>query len=277
MTDHRFHSASLPLHLLLIAALSLFSIGVLAACGDDDDSDGPQQLTFDFPLEIETRTVTDQTPLSGVPVRIDGEVVGFTDADGKFAATMRDDAGKEIELAVDEIEGYTIIDNDDELPKMEKLQVKPSIEGEYRGIPIRLSVDLHSTLFEYLTWIELECDDQLDDEHCGELPVLVDGEEKVRTNHDGFAHFSFEAIPGETVEVSIDTSEVDDITVEPASPTYQLELDREATIFHIAEEFTDPDARPAPRPRRRAPRPTPRPQPQPEPEEEEGDGVIPLF
>ena len=267
-----------PFRPLMIVGAVLVLTGLMMGCGDDDESSSSaaaEHQEFDFNLEIETHAM-DGTPVAGIPIVLDDNVVGFSDANGQFTATLRDRPGREIELSVEEIEGYAL--TSDDFPRTEKLQLTRSLEGNYRGVPINLEAQVRTTLLEYLTWVDLECDSRLDDEHCADVPILIDGEEKARTNHRGIAHFTFEGIPGEEHELTVVTDN-DSVTIEPSNPTYQIELERKAMIFHIDQEFSDPDARSRPRPRPR-PRPQPRPQPQPQPDPEPDDddgGVIPLF
>ena len=277
MIDHFSHRAR---SLSLVSALCCSLLLALLGCGDSGGGQAqPQQVPdYDFNLELEARSASDNGPVAGVPIRVDGNVVGFTDANGKFRGVLRDQPGKEIELGFDEPEGYRLMTEG--FPRTADLQITRALDGGYRGIPIRMSAEFHVILLEYLTWVELSCDDKLADDYCRDVPVLMDGQEVGRTNHNGFTHFVFRGLPGETHEVRVDTPRSDSVNMQPANPTYQIELERKATIFHLNQEFTDPDARPARRrPARRAtPRPTPRPTPQPQAEEDDsGSSVIPLF
>ena len=263
-----------PMRARLVSLLLLSGLAMLiSACGEEQQ---PQQVPeYDFTIEVNTLS-TDDAPVPGVPVRLDGNVVGFTDADGTFKGVLRERPGEEIELAIDKVDGYHI--DSDDMSKQATLQITRSLEGEYRGLPVNLRTEMRSTILEYLSWVGLSCDSRLDDEHCQNVPILLDGEEMARTDSAGFAHFVFDGIPGEEHELSVDMSASDSTTIEPSSPSYTIELERSATVFHINEEFTDPTVRRRPRPR---PRPQPRPQPQPsEPDEDEGSssgGAIPLF
>ena len=273
MTDSRF--------VRQLAALIALSAGLallFGGCGDSS-SDAPRPTPkFDFTLEVEAKG-DDGSPVAGVPIRLDGQVVGFSDANGVFRAILNEEPGKEIQLAVDNPEGYVVTTED--LPRTKPLQITRSLEGEYRGIPIRLPVELHSTRMEYLTWIELSCGRRVSDEHCADVPILLDGQEQARTNHQGIAHFVFQGIPGEEHEFRVAIPQSDSVNLQPSHPTYRAELERRTTVFHIAEEFSAPSARARPRPRP-SPRPRPQPQPQPQPdptpeEDDSGSGVIPLF
>ncbi len=265
---------SLPPHLVMVLLLASCLVWA-SACGDEQQQ--PQQVPeYEFPIEVSTLTI-DESPVAGVPVRIDGSVVGFTDAEGVFKGTLLERPGEEIELSIDEMEGY-YVDSED-TRESTTLKITRSLEGNYRGLPVTLRAELQSTVLEYLTWVQLNCDNNLDDEHCENVPILLDGEEMARTDSTGFAHFVFEGNPGEEHEFRVDMSDSGSVTIEPSSPRYEIELERNGMVFHINEEFTDPTVRTRrrarPRPR---PRPQPQPQPQPEPEpEEESSGVIPLF
>ena len=269
-----------PLALAASASVGLLLVTMTACGGEEEQGPIPD---FDYTIEVQATDLDDE-PVAGVPVLLDDEVVGFTDASGVFQGVLQEQPDQVIRLSVDDVEGYRATDNDS---LEQTLQVTRSLDGDYRGVPVTLRADFRSVLRENLTWIELECDDDLDDKYCRDLPISLDDEEIARTDEQGRAHFTFDSVPGEPHRVSIETpihdpNADDSVRVEPANPVYDFELGADATIFHISEVFTDPDAEdePAPRPRRRArpqPQSEPEPEPEPEPEEEQRRGPIDLF
>ena len=262
---------------VVIAAATVVAFG----CGDDEPQEAPPPQTYDFPIEVEATDGDDQ-PVAGVPVLIDDERVGFTDADGQFEARLHEAVLTDIHLAVDEPEGYRLTGENTSVEQT--LRVAESFDGEHRGIPVTLRPELRSTLHEYLVWLAIECDDDLDDEYCEDVPVLLDDDPITQTDSRGHAHFTFESTPGELHELLIDISpsgaDDDAPEIEPHDPVYELETTTGAVVFHITEEFTDPDAEPDPPPRR-APRPRPQqqaePEPEPQQEEPKQQGPIQLF
>ncbi len=257
---------------LALGLILLFVVGTMAltGCGEEEQQELP---FFDFPIEVRA-TDLNGDPVPGIPVLLDDNVVGLTDADGTFEAELLEQPTKTVRLAVEEIEGYRIAD---EQPSLEtNLQIAPRVDGDgYRGIPVSLRVTFRSTFMDYLTWIDLDCDDDLDDEYCEDVPILLDGEKMVRTDGLGFAHFAFTGIPGDTYTITVDMPEHDpddddSVRIEPENRTYELELGPDATVFYIQQEFTDPDAPQTPQWRPR-PRPQPQPSPSTSPSSDSGD------
>lgn len=276
-------STPLPSRLRLLAPntaiVAAAVVAILAwGCGSDEPEQPRELPFFDFPLEVET---TDRAghPVPGVPVLLDDQLVGFTDADGLFEARLNEQPTKTVRLSVDEPEGYRL--TDDVTSTEAELQVAESLDGEYRGIPVTLRTELESTLYEYLVWVDLDCDDDLDDQYCQGVPVELDGEPRAYTDARGHTHFTFESRPAQSHQVALPITVDDDDdapTIEPADPVFEFETGIDAAIFHISEQFTDPDAAaaPAPRPRRRGQPRQPDP-PQQEEEPEDTGGPIQLF
>lgn len=221
---------------LVTATLLVF----VAGCGDDDDE--PRQLPeYEFPLNVEASD-RDDNPIPGLPVLLDGETIGFTDADGNFEATLLERPRETIRLAVDHTDSHRVLDDE---PFVEQtLQITESLHGDYRGVPVYLRVDVEPVLHQHLLWVQIDCDDDLDDEFCTGLPVLVDGVEVAETDRLGHAHAVLESRPGNTHEVSIATPEHDDEDDDspkfaPADPVFEFEFEPDASIYHVEQEFTD--------------------------------------
>lgn len=264
-----------------IVGLSLLFVAFVgSACGGEEVEQAVP--TYDFTIEVEAID-REGHPVAGVPVLVDDNLVGHTDADGIFRAILHDEVGRWLHLAVDSPEGYRIAGNERQLET--ELQTTRGVDGAPRGLPVSLSVEFESVVFQHFVWVDVDCDDKLDDEHCAGLPVMLGDRELARTDARGFAHFSFEAVPGDVYDVSIETpthdpDDDDSVKFEPASPRFEIELDAEPTVFHLAQEFTDPtveDRRPRRRTRRT--RRTTRPSSPSPTEADECDtgGVITLF
>ncbi len=262
-----------PLRALIFALLVSLT---LLGCGEEEEGPIPE---FEFALEVEAKD-QDDDPLPGIPVLLDGEVIGLTDANGEFTATLLEQPTVEIELAVQEIDGYHLISDNAET--RQELRVTEAIGGGYRGVPVSLRTQFQSMVSQHLIWAQVECDDGLDDGDCSGLPLLLDGEEVALTDSRGYAYAVFDAIPGEehTVRIQTPPNGDDNPKFKPENPTFTFEAPRSTTVYSIVEAFEDPDYSPAPR--RRAPRRQQQPQrqPDPEPQQEEEDssgGAIPLF
>lgn len=222
---------------LLITALGL------AACGGGNQEPAPPPI-FEYPIEVQTAD-PNGNPVPAVPVYLDGNVVGYTGANGKFSATLAEVPGNQVEIGVGEISGYRIAG---ERSTTSALRVTESIQGELRGVPISFLTTLQSVRNEYLLWVELTCDEFLDDKHCAQRPITINGKTASYTDHEGRAYFAFEGVPGEPARVAVrtpsfDQSDDDAVMIEPRSPSYTLDLSHDATIFRLRQEFTDPAAR----------------------------------
>ena len=278
MTFSFFSSHQVALRLM---TLGLLLSSVLLACGDSDPGPPPPPPEFEFGLEVVVTNPGDE-PIAGVPVLLDGAVVGFTDAAGRFEGYLVEAPGIEIELGVRAIDGYRIRT---ERSKIHQLSVSRGLEGNIRGIPITHRVEMISVRNEYLGWFSVTCDQYLDDKHCSNLPILLDGEEVARTDHRGIAQFVFPGVPEQEVTFTIQTPDLspdENVMIEPRRPRFTAKLDHDATIFRASQEFTDPVARRAAerRPVRRAPRPRPRPAtptPAPQPDPPAPTGPPSLF
>ena len=274
LTSTRVHPAFVTL--LVSSILAAFLLG----CGDDE---GPREIPdYDFDIEVET-TTDDDIAVPGVPVELDGEVVGYTDSDGRFEATLREQPNELVELSIRDIDGYRILDDDTTIE--ETLRLVERLDGDgYRGVPVRQSIELQSTLQEHLLWVSIECDDDLDDSYCQDVPIELDGELMARTDRQGTAHFPFESTSGTEHNIAV-VPEADDsdIDIEPDAPRYNIVAGAESSVFYIAETFTDPDP-----PRTYTPPPS-RPEPSPSPsssddepqevqeEDEDDSDIIQLF
>lgn len=213
-------------------------------CGDEEPEGPPP--THSFELEVSVVDENDNG-VPGAPVDIDGTTVGYTDREGLFEGELREREGAEIELAIGEMDDYQV---PDDARTTETLKLKESLEGDIEPVPITMQTEIASARTDYLFWIEVDCDEYLDeDDRCADLPVLVDDEEYARTDSRGTAHFVLQKVPEETVEVSIDTPDPpeDDedeeaFTFDPEGPTYEVELGLEPEVLVVKERFTDPEA-----------------------------------
>ncbi len=268
----------------ILVATMLAVAGLSLSCGEDD-TPPPAPSQFEFGIEVVAFDAS-ENPIPGVPVVLDGNVVGFTGADGKFEGALVDQPTREVELAVKEIDGYRLANDG---TNRTTLRVSESLNGELRGIPVSLRAELHSIRTTFVSWVELSCDEHLDDKYCSDRPILLDGKEVARTDYRGAAHFTFEEVPTSTPQITIrtpryDADDEDSVMMEPRNPSFIMELSHDATIFAIEQEFTDPAARraaeqaPPPRTRvRRAPRPRAQPAPEPEPEPESESRIRSFF
>ena len=267
---------------LAILTLAMLFSSLLLACGDSNPGPPPPPPEFEFGIEVLVTDPGDE-PIAAVPVLLDGSVVGFTDANGRFEGSLIETPGIELELGVRELEGFRIRT---EPSAIHQLSVSRGLEGEYRGIPIALRAEMVSMHTEYLGWFTVSCDQHLDDKYCQNLPILLDGEEVGRTDQRGTAQFVFQGIPGKEVTFTIQTPDLnpaENIMIEPRRPRFTVSLGHDAIIYRASQELSDPVARRAAeqRPVRRAPRrprpPSPAAQPAPAPDPPPRTGPPSLF
>lgn len=249
--------------LMIGAAALLFS-----ACGDDGPPPPPARAQF--PLDISAFDI-DGHPLAKVGVLIDGKVVGYTGADGKFAATLTERPGAEVTLGVGAFEGY-------HWAKGENITETLKLNSTERPIPVSLQAVAESRLKDYMVWVKITCDSNMPNDFCVGRPVSVNGQERAKTDAFGYAHFLVNDVPGAIAKIVIDTPTANPLTDKvmavPADPTYNVTLDLEPQVYVIEETFTNALAtKPRPTSRRSS-----RPKPKPKPERKKPNpDVIELF
>lgn len=239
MSDERVDS------LLGIAAavlgVVLVTVGPLG-CGNEAQKPDPTRQPHDFQIEVEV-TDTDGKVVPKAPVKLDGKIIGYTDKEGKFQASLREKPGTKIELAIGDVEGYRIVDTQS---VTEKLELKRNLSGKgYKGVPVLLHAVAESVQRRYLVWVDATCKDSLPADACQGLLVRRGGEIVATTDRLGKAHFNLREQPEEKISVTIDTPEPDEEdddapTFEPSDPTYEIELGIDPTIYRLEPTFKDP-------------------------------------
>ena len=226
---------------LLLAALVIGAAG----CGNQTGKKKKKKpKTFDFKTEVEVTEADGGAPITGVPIKIDGKTVGYTDKEGIFKGVINDRPGRKIELSAGAVEGFRYLEGQSTTVK---LDVKKGLSGnKRRGVPILMHAVAESILENYLVWVSLTCDeDSMDQEDCQGLPVLRDGKQIATTDKNGTAHFSLTEQPGTTLEVKVDTrkdEEDDDLPIyEPADPVWKIKLSLDPKVYLVETTFEDPE------------------------------------
>lgn len=214
---------------ILLATTSLL---VLNACGDDGPPPPPSRAKF--PIEVAAKDIDGQ-PLAKVGVTVDGKVVGYTGADGKFAATLAERPGAQVTVGVKELDGYRW----NAEPVTETLKLNSS----ERPVPVSYAVIGESRKKDYMVWVKVTCDPSMPAEFCVGRPVKLAGQEVAKTDDFGYAHFLINDVPGTVNKILIDTPTVnpltDSVMAVPEDPTFEVTLDLEPQVFVIEETFVN--------------------------------------
>lgn len=214
-------------------AIPFIALGLLSACGEEPPP--PPPPVKEYRLEVSAKE--EGNPVALVPVQLDGKVVGYTDRDGVFTATITERPGKQVTLSVGDIEGYKA-SSDTEVTEALRLT------SAGIGIPIALDVTYESLRREYMVWVSLDCSDKsMPAEFCVNLPVLKDGNEIARTDEYGQAHATFHEIPQREIKITVDTPTVnplsDPVIPVPEDPTYPITLDFQSQVYLIEDGFVN--------------------------------------
>ncbi len=229
-----------PLHTL---AMVLLASAALSACGGQQKAAGPPP---DFKFEIDVRVSLDSQKdkgVSGMPVLLDGKTIGYTDREGKFRALLTDKPKTEVTLAIGKNPAYKFVPNE-EYEKTVQLSLK--YNKERTGViaePVQLFTSVASAEVEYLVWVSADCDKELEPVKCVGIPVKMGDKVVGTTDTQGRAHFVHVGTPNQTLSVMLDTSTPDlegnSRNIEPASPTFEVELAKESQVYNIRETFTE--------------------------------------
>jgi|GEM_PF-2581354 len=227
--------------LLMTGALIAFSS---AGCGEAEQVAPP--TPYDFEIAV-MAVDSAENPVSKAPVILDGNLVGYTDRDGLYGATLTEFVGTEVTVSIGEMEAYFVPETATTTVALSRVK---TIEG-FSNSAVRLKATLESIRNDYLVWIDVDCAEEVDKAHCKDLPIQFDGKEIARTDAQGRAHFDFEGVPDQQVTLSIVTptytpkagdKEDDFFEITPANPTYAFKLGIDAEVLTIKEKFSDPAA-----------------------------------
>jgi len=238
------HAHTIPTRFALLVA----GAALLAACGNESGAEeqGPQLFEFKVDVLVED---TNKKPIVKAPVQLDGKTVGFTDKDGHFLATLRDEPGKEIEVRVAVPEGFAQVSE----PAIKtKLKIRAEASGETVGETVALQTQFEPAKHEHLVWIALECAPELPVGACADLNIKNEDDEIVATTDPlGRAHILLNGMPGKSVNLTVETRRsafpegVAPYVLSPTEPTFHIDFNKDPEVFVIKQtfaRFVDPNA-----------------------------------
>lgn len=211
----------------LSLAVALTTMSFALGCGEDAPPPPAAPRTFSIEASVQN---DNEDPMPNVAITLDGNIVGRTDADGKFHGTLTETPGTSITLGAIAPDGYRVIRGEE---ITEDLRTA-TLSGAVSGVPVYLATTIESLKKDYFVWVKTECGDHASE--CSGWPVLVDGKEVAKTNSLGYANFSFTREPYTDIEVMIQTPGA----FLPKNPTYAVSLDASATVYRLGQEFKDP-------------------------------------
>lgn len=227
-----------------VILLAFVMLGCVSACGEDEQVAPP--TPHDFQIQVAVFDANEQ-PVAKAPVVLDGGIVGYTDRDGIYQATLTEFVNTQVHLAIGEIEGYFVPESAQTTTTLQRVK---TIDG-FSNSPVRLQTVIDSLRNDYLVWVNIDCAKEVAAEHCQNLPIKFDGEEIAKTDSQGRAHFDFKGIPEQIIKLEIDTpvyipkqgDKPDDVfNLSPANLSYEIALGLASEVLTIEEKLTDPEA-----------------------------------
>lgn len=224
--------------LFLLAAV--LGLGMLNASGcaptpvdaQEAPKAGPPQ--FDFPIMV-TASLSDGTPVPGAVVKIDGREAGKTGNSGIFEMTLREQPRVEVEVEIEEPDGYSLKPN-------QKRGTKESLVALKQGDDVQLGDIRFDVLFDSmkkdnLVWVRLNCDERV---RCSNIPIRMGGKVMGVTNDFGVAHFVGSSVPDRQVELVVDTpDDTPKVVYSPSDPKFAFQASLTPTVYYIEESFVN--------------------------------------
>jgi len=160
--------------------------------------------------------------LSGVPISVDGRVVGQTDSAGLLQTQVDGQFGQQLSVEHDCPDGHKPPSAVKSL-KLRHFESLGELDSRALEITLRCRPQKRMAVFIVRT------------KRGAGLPVLLDGQSVARTNASGVAQFSAEAIPGTDFLVQLDTR--DQPRLRPQSPTRLMTMPDADEVFVIQQSF----------------------------------------
>jgi hypothetical protein len=198
---------------LMRSAVAVLTSMVLSACRDVPEVAPP--------IQVEISVEADPgVPLSGVPVRVDGESVGRSDSRGLLRTTVFGRPGQLVRFGQDCPEGHRAPAEGAAL-RLRKYDVGDAT----RSLEVKLECRPEARLAAFVVRAP----------NAPNIPVLVDGEIVARTNGAGVAHFSRLAPAGTEYLVELDARDYPALL--PRTTSHLLTLPDFNELFVIDQTF----------------------------------------
>ena len=185
----------------------------LVACGSVKPAVHAQRANVTVQSE-ETRG-----PVEGASIRVNGQAVGATSAQGLVELNVSGIAGDKFHVELACPEGYR-----PPTPDSQDVFVTPTLGGP----PPQLMFHCESATRKAIVNVRAD--------NGPNLPVRYLGREIGRTDDKGAARVSIDTAPGDTFELVLDTSASK--TLHPQSPALSFRVDNRASVFTFAQKFT---------------------------------------
>lgn len=158
-------------------------------------------------------------PVEGASIRVNGQAVGATSAEGLVELNVSGIAGDKFHVELACPEGYR-----PPTPDSQDVFVTPTLNGP----PPRIVFHCESATRKAIVNVRAEKGPN--------LPVRYLGREIGRTDANGSARVTIDTAPGDTFELVLDTA--GSKTLHPQSPALSFRVDNKASVFTFAQKFT---------------------------------------
>lgn len=164
--------------------------------------------------------VDGEVPVAGVRVSASGLVLGATDSSGRLVAEIRVTEGQEVGLLAECPAGFRCPEGPESL-RLTTVRALSRTSSEF-------------TVTIACRPVKREVAIVVSSPRLGDVPVLVDGAERGRTDRDGVAHVLVSAAPGDVLSVVLDASAKKDLV--PSHITHSLRVSDNDQVFVVNEE-----------------------------------------
>lgn len=213
------------------------SLMVLAACGSAEHAD----VLGIFPVTF--RVSTEETPLAGTTIELDGEALGLTDEAGLLKAGIRSHEGEVLKLTIRCPANYALQD----APKSLLIRRVQGLTRADKDLGLVTRIRCAPNLKEQVVILRTK------GAHTAGLPVYLAGNAVGHLSLDGVLHMLIKARPGEALTAMVDTQSRP--RMRPPSPQLLFSVGAKPGKVFLEQEFSEDVIKKARKRRVKAPRP----------------------